>query len=320
MNEVFQRIADLGIVPVIKIDRPEQAEPLANAFCAGGLPLMEVTFRTEHAAEAIRVISKRIPEMLVGAGTVITCEQVDRALEAGARFMVSPGLNEKVVRYCADKNVPIIPGCSNPSDVERAIECGLQTVKFFPAESLGGLNTIKAISAPYPQIKFVPTGGISVKNINEYLAYDKVLACGGSWLAPSDMLASGDFAGITAVVREAVSLVLGFTLKHIGINEANEEVAMNTAKAFASFMFAAVKPGNSSIFAGTSVEVMKKPFRGENGHIAFGVNNVSRAVAYLAQNGCSVDMESAAYDESGRMKVVYLKDEIGGFAVHLVRN
>ena len=320
MIDIMKRIEELGIVPVIKIDRPEQAEPLARAFCAGGIPMMEVTFRTEHAAEAIKTISQRVPEMLVGAGTVISCDQVDRALEAGARFMVSPGLNEKVVRHCQDRQVPIIPGCSSPSDIERAIECGLGTVKFFPAESLGGLNTIKAISAPYPQMRFVPTGGVSVKNVNEYLAFDKVLACGGSWLAPPDLLAAGDYAGIASVVSEAVSTLMGVTLKHIGINETDEEAAMNTAKAFATLLFAAVKPGNSSIFAGTGVEVMKKPFRGKNGHIALGVNNVSRAVAYLAQKGCPADMQSALYDDAGRMKVVYLKDEIGGFAVHLVRN
>lgn len=317
---VLERIGQLGIVPVVKIDQPEQAQPLAEALCAGGLPLAEITFRTEHAAEAIRNISAHVPKMLVGAGTVISCEQVDRALDAGARFIVSPGFNEKVVRHCIDRNVPVTPGCSNPSDIERAIECGLDVVKFFPAEPLGGLNYIKAVAGPYPQIRFMPTGGIGPHNLCEYLAYEKIVACGGSWMVPSKLIAAGDYQGITAIVREAVSLLLGITLKHIGVNEISEEAALGTATAFSALLFAPAKIGNSSIFAGNAVEVMKKPFLGAHGHIALGVNSIPRALAYLAEQGILPDMSTAKSDDAGNIKAVYLQGEFGGFAVHLIPN
>jgi len=320
MSDVLKRIGELGIVPVIKIDDVEKAQPLAEAMCAGGLPLAEITFRTANAEESIRRITKNVPNMLVGAGTVINCEQVDRAIDAGARFIVSPGFNEKVVQYCQKRNIPITPGCCNPSDIEMAISNGVNVVKFFPAEPAGGLKFIKAIAAPYSQVKFIPTGGISVKNLNEYLAYDKIVACGGSWLAPADMVAAGDFKGIENIVREAVALVLGVTLKHVGVNEKDEASAMTTAGAFSDVLLSAVKAGNSSIFAGSAVEVMKKPYLGTNGHIGLGVNSIPRALAYLADRGIEADMETAKVDEKGNIKAVYLKGEVGGFAIHLMKN
>ena len=320
MNEILNRIGELGSVPVIKIEDAAKAQPLAEAMCAGGLPLAEITFRTANAEESIRSIAKNVPDMLVGAGTVITTEQVDRAIDAGARFIVSPGFNEKIVQYCQKRNIPITPGCSSPSDIERAIENGLEVVKFFPAEAAGGLKFIKAIAAPYGKMKFIPTGGISVKNLNEYLAFDKILACGGSWLAPADMVAAGDFEGIANIVREAVALVLGLTIKHIGVNESDADSSLRTAGSFSDLLYTPVKQGNSSNFAGTLVEVMKKPFLGKNGHIALGVNSIQRALAYMAVHGFDADMDTAKYDEKGNLKTVYLKDEIGGFAIHLLKN
>ena len=306
MNSILEQIGALGIVPVIKIEDADKAQPLAEAMCAGGLPLAEITFRTASAAKAIENVAKHVPDMLVGAGTVLTCEQVDRALDAGARFI--------------KRGVPITPGCSCPSDLERAIENGLEVVKFFPAEQSGGLKYIKAISAPYAQLRFIPTGGISTKNLNEYLSFGKVLACGGSWLAPADRVAAGDFAGVERIVREAVSLVLGVTIRHIGVNAADAGASLDTARAFASLLRTQVKQGNSSNFAGTLVEVMKQPFRGAHGHIALGVNNIPRALAYMARCGFAADMESAKYDDAGAIKTVYLSDEIGGFAIHLLQN
>ncbi|MBQ6846970.1 MAG: bifunctional 4-hydroxy-2-oxoglutarate aldolase/2-dehydro-3-deoxy-phosphogluconate aldolase, partial [Oscillospiraceae bacterium] len=178
MNEVLKQIGAYGVVPVVKIDNVEDALPLGKALIDGGLPVAEVTFRTAAAEEAIRAMADAYPEMLIGAGTVLTTEQVDKAVAAGAKFIVSPGLNPKVVSYCVEKNIPITPGCSNPSDIEAAIELGLDVVKFFPAEACGGLAAIKAMSAPYGAIKFMPTGGISEKNINDYLSFGKILACG----------------------------------------------------------------------------------------------------------------------------------------------
>ena len=176
MNEVLEKIQKIGIVPVVVLDDAKDAAPLAKALCEGGLPCAEVTFRTAAAEESIRIMAKEFPEMLVGAGTVLTTEQVDRAVNAGAKFIVSPGLNPTVVKYCVDKGIPVTPGTSNPSDVEMAISLGLDVVKFFPAEQAGGINMIKAMAAPYTQMKFMPTGGINAKNINSYLAFDKILA------------------------------------------------------------------------------------------------------------------------------------------------
>ena len=207
MIKVLEDIQKLGIVPVVVIDDVKDAEPLAKALCDGGLPCAEVTFRTAAAEECIRIMSQEFPEMLVGAGTVLTIEQVDRAVAAGAKFIVSPGINPKVVRYCVEKGIPVTPGCITPSEVEQAIECGLDVVKFFPAEQAGGLAMIKAMAAPYVGMKFMPTGGISAKNVKEYLSYDRIIACGGSWMVKGDLVKAGDFAKITELTKEAVEIV-----------------------------------------------------------------------------------------------------------------
>ena len=188
MNAVLEKLHEIGIVPVVVLDDAKDAKPLACALCDGGLPCAEVTFRTAAAEECIRIMSREFPEMLVGAGTVLTCEQVDRAVAAGAKFIVSPGINPRVVRYCVEKGIPVTPGCITPSEVEQAIECGLDVVKFFPAEQAGGLAMIKAMAAPYVGMKFMPTGGINAKNVKEYLAYDRIIACGGSWMVTDALL------------------------------------------------------------------------------------------------------------------------------------
>lgn len=207
MNEVLKQIEKIGIVPVVVLNDAKDAEPLAKALCEGGLPCAEVTFRTDAAEECIRIMSEKFPDMLVGAGTVLTTEQVDRAVAAGAKFIVSPGTNPRIVKYCVERNIPITPGTANPSDVEQALENGLEVVKFFPAEPLGGLKLIKAMAAPYVGVKFMPTGGINANNVREYLAYDRILACGGSWMVSSDLVKAGDFAKITELTREAAEIV-----------------------------------------------------------------------------------------------------------------
>ena len=206
MNAVLEQISKIGIVPVVKIDRAEDALPLAKALCAGGLPCAEVTFRTDAAAEAIKIMTTNFPDMCVGAGTVLNAEQVDAAVEAGAKFIVSPGLNPRTVKYCIEKNVPVTPGTSSPSDIEQAIELGLEVVKFFPAEQSGGLAKIKAMAAPYVNMKFMPTGGINQDNIREYLATPCVIACGGSWMVKGDLIKNGEFDKIRELTKEAVEL------------------------------------------------------------------------------------------------------------------
>lgn len=319
MNDILKEIYQIGIVPVIAINDAKDAAPLAKALCEGGLACAEVTFRTAAAEDAIRSMSTQFPQMLVGAGTVLTTEQVDRAAAAGAKFIVSPGLNPKVVKYCVEKNIPVTPGCANPSDIEQAIECGLEVVKFFPAEAAGGLSMIKAMSAPYGNIKFMPTGGVNAQNLVEYLGFKKIIACGGSWMVKPDMIAAGEFEKITALTREAVMNMLGFEIRHVGINTADEGEANQIADTFTSLFGMQKKVGNSSIFAGTAFEIMKQPYLGKNGHIAVMTNSVDRAVYHLEKKGCKFRMDTAAYDADGRLKVIYLEDEIGGFAVHLVQ-
>lgn len=207
MNDILTKIGELGIVPVVVLDDAKDAAPLAQALCQGGLPCAEVTFRTDAAAESIRIMTKEFPDMLVGAGTVLTTRQVEDSVTAGARFIVSPGFNPRVVSYCIERNIPMTPGCSTPSDIEQALEQGLEVVKFFPAEAAGGLSMIKAIAAPYVGVKFMPTGGINADNIRPYLCYDRILACGGSWMVPKKLIQEGNFEKIKELTQEAVQIV-----------------------------------------------------------------------------------------------------------------
>ena len=207
MNDTLKQIGQTGIVPVVVLNKVSDAEPLAAALIAGGLPCAEVTFRTDAAEESIRAISKKYPDMFVGAGTVLTTEQVDRAIGAGAKFIVSPGLNPKVVEYCIKKNYPICPGIMTPTELEVALGFGLDVVKFFPAENAGGLKMIKAMSAPYTMMKFMPTGGINATNVRDYLACDKILACGGSWMVKGDLINAGNFGEIEKLTKEASDIV-----------------------------------------------------------------------------------------------------------------
>lgn len=319
MHPVLNEISKIGIVPVIAISNVDMAVPLAKALIAGGIPCAEVTFRTKEGEESIRRIAREMPDVLLGAGTVLTCEQVDRAIDAGAKFIVSPGFNQKVVDYCIQKGIPITPGCSTPSDMERAIESGLEVVKFFPAEQAGGLAYLKAVSAPYPMLRFMPTGGINPVNLNEYLAFDKIIACGGSWMVKSDLINGGKFDEITAMCKQAVLSMLGFELKHIGINAQNSDEAMRTAKVFESMFGFAVKDGNTSVFAGSCIEAMKSPYYGKCGHIAIGVNNIDRAQSYLERQGFAFDPETLKKNANGKSIAIYFKDEVAGFALHIVQ-
>lgn len=204
MNPVFEQMSRIGIIPVIALDDAGDAAPLAEALLNGGISCAEVTFRTAAAEETIRKISEDYPEMLVGAGTVLTTEQVDSAVTAGAKFIVSPGLNPVTVKYCQAKGVPVIPGIMTPSEIELALSLGLTEVKFFPAEAAGGVKMIKALSAPYGNVRFMPTGGISPANMEDYLSFPKVFACGGSWMVKKDLIQAGAFDRITELCRQAV--------------------------------------------------------------------------------------------------------------------
>lgn len=207
MNKVLESLKEIGIVPVVVLDDAKDAAPLAEALIDGGLPCAEVTFRTAAAEESIRIMAEKYPEMLVGAGTVLTIDQVNRAVKAGAKFIVSPGLNPQVVQYCQNIGVPITPGIQTPTEIEQALSLGLDVVKFFPAEPAGGLKMIKAIAAPYTTLTFMPTGGINAQNVKEYLSYNRILACGGSWMVKNDLVKAGDFDKIKEMTREAAAIV-----------------------------------------------------------------------------------------------------------------
>jgi 2-dehydro-3-deoxyphosphogluconate aldolase/(4S)-4-hydroxy-2-oxoglutarate aldolase len=206
MEKVLEEIKSFGIIPVIIIDEAENSVPLANALIDGGLPVAEITFRTKAARESIEKIAKEFPNMLVGAGTVLSIDNVKNAVDAGAKFIVSPGLNPKVVEYCLENKIPITPGIATPTEIERALEFDLEVVKYFPAEALGGLNYLKAISAPFPKLKFIPTGGIDEKNILNYLQFSKVIACGGSWMVKSELISSKNFEEIKNLASQAQTL------------------------------------------------------------------------------------------------------------------
>ena len=313
-----ERIAAIGIVPVIKLKDANNAVPLCRALMRGGLPCAEITFRTDAAEESIRRVAQELPDVLVGAGTVLTAEQADRAMAAGAKFIVTPGFNPDVVGHCVEKGYPIFPGCPTTSDVEQAIKYGLKVVKFFPAEAMGGVATIKAMSAPYGGMKFMPTGGVNEDNLNTYLAFDKIIACGGSWMAKDALIDAGEFDKIEELARGAVRKMLGFELAHVGINCGDEAEAERVARAFSALFGWAFKPGNGSNFSGTAVEALKKPGRGTRGHIGVFTNSTVRARAYLESQGFAFD-EASANVKEGKLKSIYLKDEIAGFAVHLLQ-
>lgn len=318
MENILQRIGELGIVPVVKLGRAEDAFPLGKALLEGDLPIAEVTFRTDAAEESIKVLSKKLPALLVGAGTVLTRDQVKRAVDAGAKFIVTPGFNPSVVDYCIENNIPITPGINSPSQIEMALERSLNVVKFFPAEQSGGLAMLKAMSAPYGIVRFIPTGGIDAKNMVSYLAFNKILAVGGSWMVRPEFVATGQFDEITRITREAVYVMHGFELVHLGVNCADGKEALDCAGKAAALFGMTVKDGNSSAFAGKTFEFMKKPYLGEKGHVAIACNDVARALAYFKSKGIS-SLPETEKKKDGRTTAIYLDLCIGGFIFHLVQ-
>lgn len=319
MNAVLKKITEVGIVPVVKLESPDQALPLGKALIAGELPVAEITFRTDAAEESIRRISAELPYLLVGAGTVTAVEQAKRAVAAGAKFLVSPGFNPTVVKYCVDNDIPITPGINSPSQIEQALELGLNVVKFFPAGQSGGLEMLKAFAGPYGGVRYIPTGGINAGNMADYLSFGKVLAVGGSWMVKPELIETGKYDEIARLCREAVMTALGFELRHLGVNEPDGQTSLKDAQTMEKLFGFPVKPGNSSNFAGVGFEFMKSAYLGKNGHIAIATLNVDRAVAWFARKNVGTRPETEKRDASGALSVAYLDLEIGGFAIHLVK-
>jgi 2-dehydro-3-deoxyphosphogluconate aldolase/(4S)-4-hydroxy-2-oxoglutarate aldolase len=318
MHEALKRLGDVGVLPAIVIDDASRADALGKALLAGGLPVAEITFRTAAAEEAIRILHRTSPDLLVGAGTVLTTDQVDRAVEAGAQFIVAPGFNPRVVDHCIQLNVPVAPGISSASEIEMGLERGIEVLKFFPAEASGGLDFLAAIAAPFRDVLFIPMGGIDPGNLRQYLLFPRVLAVGGTWIAKGATLSAGRFDEITRLAREAVTIALGFELAHVGINEDSPERAMSAARMMGELFCLDPNGGNSSTFVGSGFEFPMSPGLGTHGHLALSTLSIPRAVAYLSRKGVSIRKDTIK-QKDGRIASVYLDREVSGFAIHLLQ-
>ena len=316
--DVLSRLAAAGVVPVVVLDNAADAVPTAKAMVAGGIDVMEITFRTAAAADSIRAVAAEVPEMLVGAGTVLNLEQCKLAVECGAKFIVSPGYDEETVAWCVENGVAVTPGCVTPTEIMAALKHGLNVVKFFPANVYGGLSAIKALSGPFVGLKFIPTGGVNQQNLAEFVVNPSIHAVGGSWVCPKADIAAHNFDKITQLCAEARRGVMGFELAHVGINCESADESLAVCEELEKAFDFEVKTGNSSNFASTGVEVMKSMYLGKNGHLAVRTNKIETAIAELTKRGFAVDMDTAKY-KGDRMVAVYLKNEIGGFAVHLLQ-
>ncbi len=313
-----QRIFECGIVPVIKLQNAQDAIKLCKALSAGGIDVAEVTFRTDAAADAIAAISENLPDVFVGAGTVTNPGLAETAIKAGAKFIVSPGFNPRVVEYCLEHDVPIFPGVATPSDIEAALNYGLTTLKFFPAEANGGLKALKALAAPYGGVMFMPTGGIDQNNVSDYLAFDRIIACGGTWMVKEELVATGQFDKITQLSKEAVNIMHGFTFAHMAINTDSKEAALGVTNRFGELLGVKTYESTASAFATDQIEIMFAQGPGEKGHIGFTTNNVKRAMAYFKRVGIEINFDSIRGTEDAPT-FFYLKEPVGGFAVHVMK-
>ena len=318
-QEVIQRVYEIGIIPVIAFNSVEEAVPLCKALVAGGLPAAEVTFRTACAEECIRKIHDEVPEMLLGAGTVLTIDQADRAMDAGASFVVAPGFDPNITQHVIDKGGLMMPGTATAGEMQQAMNMGCDVVKFFPAEANGGVDMIKNIAGALKTAKWMCTGGVNAKNVNSYLDFPQIIAVGGTWMCKGDKIKAGAWDEIETMCKEAVDTMLGLELGHIGINCADDTEAMATAQLLGTLLSKKVAPGNSSIFVGNKeFEVMKQPGRGTHGHIAIKCNNIDRAVYHLGRRGVKFDMDSMV-NKNGKNIAIYMEGEVAGFAIHLVQ-
>jgi 2-dehydro-3-deoxyphosphogluconate aldolase/(4S)-4-hydroxy-2-oxoglutarate aldolase len=317
---ILERIGDAGLVPVVVIENADDAVSAARALLDGGLDVMEITMRTAAGIEAIKNVRVALPEMLVGAGTILTIEKCKEAVEAGAQFIVSPGINPTIVEWCVKNEVAITPGCVTPTEIETALSFGIHTVKFFPADVYGGVKGCGALYGPYQSadIKFIPTGGVNNDNLADFADKPFIHAVGGGWLCKTSDITSHNFAAITENTKKAIEVLLGFEIAHVGINQDSEEDSLAVSNNFKKAFGFPVKEGTSSNFASSFIEITKSKYLGACGHLAVKTNSIQRAIHYLKQRGFEVDLETAKY-KGAKMLAVYLKDEFGGFAIHLLQ-
>lgn len=318
--DVLDRISLAGLVPVVVIDSADDAVLAARALLAAGLDIMEITLRTDAGIAAIKAVSANCPEMLVGAGTVLSTDQCRAAAEAGASFIVSPGLDLEIVAWCADHQVAVTPGCVTPTEITAALKAGLRSLKFFPASVFGGVNALKNLHAPFQSagLKFIPTGGINNENLAEYADKSFISAIGGGWLCSPEAIRKRDFQAITRETRLAIDLLLGFAVEHIGLNQDGPAAARAVGMALNQAFSLPFSENPNSVYASDKIEVLKQAYLGRFGHIGIRTHNVGRAVNYLARRGFAIDPATARY-QAGVMNFVYLEQEIGGFAIHLMQ-
>lgn len=317
--DILEHISNIGIVPVVKINCEEEIIPLATALYEGGINSIEVTFRSEYAIKAIELISKQFSEMVVGAGTVKTIKQAQDAINAGAKFIVTPGFNKDVVTWCVENKVCVLPGVSTASEIEMAMQFGLKNLKFFPAESSGGANKLKDLYGPYSEIMFLPTGGINLNNMHDYLSLQNVLAIGGSFMLDKDAILNKNFEKVKEDVKLAVSTMLSYELIHIGINENSSEEALKTANMLCSlFNFKYYKKPKSH-FAGKGFEILNSKGIGENGHIGIYTPYIERAMYHLKKQNISfLENTITRNKQTNKVNFVYLDLILSGFGIHLI--
>jgi len=317
---LIDRLRKIGLVPVVAFDNAEQAVETARALRAGGLDTIEITMRTAAGIDSIKAVRKEFPDMVIGAGTILTKEKAKEAVDSGAEYVVSPGYDADIVTWCVENDITVLPGCVTPGEIQQALAKGVKVLKFFPADVYGGIKALKALNGPFGPygVTFVPTGGVDIKNLAEFVDAPFVAAVGGSWLASSKDIKAGNWAGITKSVEDSIDILLGFEFAHVGVNAADEAQAADVAQQISKAFRFPYKPGNSSDFAGTGVEVMKSPYLGAHGHAAVRTNSIERAEYYLTKRGFALD-ESTAKAKDGKTTAVYLKGEIGGFAFHLLQ-
>ncbi len=309
--DMFKTIYDLGIIPVVAIDDADKAVPLAKALREGGLPAAEITFRTAAAEEAIRRITTECPDVLVGAGTVLTKEQCDRAIAAGAKFVVTPGFNPEMIAYIKSTGIPMMPGAATPGEMEQAMSMGLTNIKFFPAEANGGVNKLKALAGPYQAAKWMPTGGVNTKNLNDYLSFDRILCCGGTWIATSADIAEGKWDDITRKCKEAIKTMLGFKLNSVVVYGDKEESKAD-AKLLCNLFGFEYSETENGVSAG-AVSFMHDDC-GAKGCIVISTLNGNRAKAYLERLGAEIDPD-IWYDKKGNVTCFGLKNTVAGFEI-----
>ncbi len=309
--DMFKTIYELGIIPVVAIDDADKAVPLAKALSEGGLPAAEITFRTAAAEESIRRIVAECPDVLVGAGTVLTKEQADRAVAAGAKFIVTPGFNPEMIAYIKSLGIPMMPGAATPGEMEQAMSMGLTNIKFFPAEANGGVNKLKALAGPYQAAKWMPTGGVNAKNLNDYLSFDRIIACGGTWLATGADIAEGNWEGITKKCKEAVKTMLGFELRKVCIYGDSANAEKNAEFVASLFGFDCTET-ECGVQAGCVC--FGKEESDAKGCIVINTLNGNRAMAYLKRMGAEIDPD-IWYDKKGNVSCFGLKDTVAGFEI-----